>query len=85
MKIILIALIACALTGCPYRTPDATGGAIIAADWQIAAKASPDGTLEWARIVPPPNMQPDPGAVYNVVAGVDHTGNWSVRIFTDAP
>ena len=84
MKTLIVAAFCLFLGGCGYRTPSGDGGAITVNDWQVAARTLPDGSLDWARLVPPPDLQPAVPADYTVTAGVDHTGQWSVRIFKNA-
>jgi hypothetical protein len=85
IKPLIVSVFSLLLVACPYKNTTNNGGAIIVKDWQIAAKTLPDGSLDWARIVPPAHMQPQPGAVYSIAADIDHTGQWSIRIFADAP
>jgi hypothetical protein len=84
IKPLIATAICLCLSGCAYRTPTGDGGALIAGGWKIAAKTRPDGTLDAAMITPPASMQPANPADYTVIAGPDHTGNWSVRIIRNA-
>jgi hypothetical protein len=83
-RLLPIISIAVLLTSCVYKTPDGRGVAVTADGWQIAAGAQQDGSLDWARIVPPPGLQPD-GGDYVMVSGIDHTGQWSIRVMSSAP